>query len=683
MPFPIYARQPRRHRRPWPNDAVFDDEPIRLGYGSLKDAQRRGPLLSTKPRDQAGVAPSDYGKRARNPVFGHVTTWDDLSDGYGLPVQEGVEAPKRYWYAVGSDCSIPRQIGKGPAITTITPGTKDATVGVTKFFEIAGSLFAINGRYIQKRVSDGSITAPVDFGVGKAAVDVDVFWTNASGVGQYAFIGMGWAELMYRFDGTTASQSADMYSGPLIALDELIYRSPSLNTLAVVDGATFDPWSSLNWSAPNQHEIGSKDQGITGLAATATGAMVVFKPDGVYSLDQSGDDIRYHRAMRHGLDPDSGKIWGEFLNDLYVRYDTALYRLDPSFRIVPSGTELLLDNNSPVRGYPTAFLGHNTWHAYTALHNPDTDKGYLLKYASLPGIEGDVVGDEGGRKMTFHGSISEEFAGKYITAMHKSTIGAPSGHQRMYLGFSDGTWGWFTLPCVPNPFACDQYGVSTADGRIYLSTFTGGFAGDDKALNAAQVDSANLSPAKSVALEYRTVPSHTSWLTLDDDFTLNPTDRREFDEETGGTYIDLALVLSNTATTEGPEIRSFSLEWLLNTDLDELLQCFVQAGSNMRRRDGSHYPRSPQKVRSIVTGLAERRSFRAYFADGVLRIVKIVDFRRTQVWDAEQGFPVDGYQLTIAQVRRGEDVQGQILRLGDRLVGDLTPYTVAQLGEVI
>ena len=49
------------------------------------------------------------------------------------------------------------------------------------------------------------------------------------------------------------------------------------------------------------------------------------------------------------------------------------------------------------------------------------------------------------------------FPNQAIQAMFVSTIGAPSGHTRTYMGFSDGTLGWMVNPCVPNPAACSRF----------------------------------------------------------------------------------------------------------------------------------------------------------------------------------------------------------------------------------
>ena len=49
----------------------------------------------------------------------------------------------------------------------------------------------------------------------------------------------------------------------------------------------------------------------------------------------------------------------------------------------------------------------------------------------------------------WHGSITR-LRGERITDMLSPGRG-PRRPRRMYLGFSDGTIGWFTLPCVPDP----------------------------------------------------------------------------------------------------------------------------------------------------------------------------------------------------------------------------------------
>src|SRR5690606_21735991 len=114
-----------------------------------------------------------------------------------------------------------------------------------------------------------------------------------------------------------------------------------------------------------------------------------------------------------------------------------------------------------------------------------------------------AYGKNGERIYTWHGSISDVFSGKKITALYPSTVGAAPGHKRMWIGFSDGTIGYFVLPCVPNPANCDEYAYTTTNGKLYLPRAHFMFLGDYKALKAVTITGEDMNTDDYVQVGYR------------------------------------------------------------------------------------------------------------------------------------------------------------------------------------
>lgn len=315
------------------------------------------PLVATRPATLDQVAPSSFEYGSQSPLAERIHIWDDLSLGYGLGIQEAF-ADHKVRYTICADTSIGGLIQKGPAIGELTPGTTDATNGVVKLFEIAGVVFSVNGQYVHRRASDVSWTLEHDFTAGKAATDVVVFTTN-SGSTPYAYFAMGETEPIWRFDGTTWTQHASLVATHFALVARDLYRSLLTNQVSKVDSDA-DPWVAANWNNINSFRAGDKSSAITQLAVTSQSQLLIFKTDGIYTLDSDGEDNQLWPFMRFAPSSDNGRFGGQFLNDLYTTYGGVHYRLrqvDGIVELDQIGPERLVENNSPVKGPVTALAG--------------------------------------------------------------------------------------------------------------------------------------------------------------------------------------------------------------------------------------------------------------------------------------------------------------------------------------
>lgn len=816
---PFSSGRPRR--RPFPLDCVIGSDGFILGYAD-KDTKD---LVTAKPQDLSNVAPTDYTYSAQSPILETVASYGDLSLGYGLRMQEGKE-DRRYYYALGVDCSVPSVWMKGPSVSTLTP-TSAGSDPINRFFELGGTLYALNGRYCVQRVSDGSWTVAKDFGSGTSSMDAIVFHDNSSGGAQYAYVAMGdtvpvwrlgptfevqtvaisgtptagtwrihwngyttdlldynastsavqsalraipglsaitvtstgtgvdlthtvtflgvtsdpplmtvtdnttggahaitvalvtafvataWSQrveeqtitmggtissgtytLTYgtattaninwndtastvqtrlralsglasvtvtstgnnpnfvftvRFEGVnqnattlTATNSLGGVTPTItIATSQLIltsrawtitgrefWRSPATNTVSKVD-TDADPWNEANWGAVNQFTIGDKGASITRMTATATQTLLIFKTDGAYTLTPDGEDVSLYQHLRLAPDSANGEALGSWLNDVYTSFRTGAYRITPSFELQEIGPERMASNTSPIKGRITAYCGDETRVLYAGMWNPDTGDSYLLKFGTWqPKDDGGQV-----RVDAWNGSITQAFSAKKISALFTSTIGSASNHTRLYLGFSDGTVGWFQLPCSYDPSACSSYLFSTTDGLLYLPSWHGGFQSDPKSLRAVTMMSLGFSATAYTSYQYKTDPG-ADWTSLAGTFATGQRVKIEFPPGTYATILDQKVVLTNTATSTSPLVRGLGLHNQLRTALFQVLEINVLAANGLLKRDNTPLRIGADRIRDRCKALASSYGSTPFTGpDELARDVTVIGYAETMAWN--------------------------------------------------
>lgn len=547
----------RAVRDPFPFGALIDGNGVML----LEPKDGSGPMVGTRPQTLDQVAPPEFLDDAQNPLFARPQVYTDLSLGMGRKLQQDPK-DRFYYYAINADLSQSHKWLKGPVITQTTPLTTDATNGVQDFFEIGGNLYMLVGRYVLKRAADNNLntTGGKDFGAGKAGLTARMFTSAFAGT-KLIFISMGSAtpDKDYYFDGTTFTQMASFQSLDYISVGSDFYRASGINLVSKVN-ANADPTNEANWTSANQFHVGDQTSPIVRFGISATGVLLVFKTDGMYSLDQNGQDIRYYPFLQFNKDPngDSCKNVGYYENDVYVQWNGGFYRVKADFTLEHCGPELEVTNDSPVRGYITASMGYQSLNLYAGLWNPDTSTAYLMKFGSwesghFSAFTGRTIEEAiGSRIDSWHGSISSAFTAK-ITTIWQSAVGAPTGHNRCWLGFADGSYAYFILPCTPDPSACTQYLFSTTNGQVFLPLFTATWLGDPKSLRKFVVMCPNLSATNYLQLKYKADSTAASYTDLGTNFTMAPRSQVNFPNNTAGSLSDLQVVMVSTSTASCPQ----------------------------------------------------------------------------------------------------------------------------------
>ena len=705
---PAYKRG-RARPRPWPYHASLDKVGLILGSPST----RGQPGVQTqKPEDQENVAPTDYGENAQNPIFGRSQTWRTFHMGMGLSVEDEdpSRAEGRYRWAINADCSVASRLAmKGPQITRLTPSERDAVFGTSRFFDLKGNLYWLNGQYLQRLDSDTSVTTVGDFGENRCATDVAVFASNGLGGAIYAYITVldftgvmpppappadpgvtPQAEpvvsltdtLLWRFDGTALVQSVEpeLLGRNICAIGRNLYRANRVNQVSVVDVDT-DPWVFANWGPENQFIIGDKSAPIVALIENAAGVLVVLKSDGVYSVDPQGESIRYFPFLKVGRSNDNGLTWGVFMNDLYVRYAESLYRIDPQFNIEEVGPNRVGTVDGPVKGRTTAFAGHANFHAYTGMWDADTDTCFLMKYGAH---QADEMGQPQ-RLEAWHGSLSYPVAGNRITSLYPSPYRAPTAHNRMYVGYRDGSVGFFVLPCVPDPGACDEYRFSQQDSWVVFPNWHGGFPSSVKPLRYVAVSGDNLDNERYATVAYRTNPVSADatlgmpWTGLTGNFDTLPSERVEFPEATSCNTAAFRLSLHNTDPAGSPFITSLSLRWRLNTDLQQVFDLYILAEDGLITRDGTPLRRGAKSIRDHVRRIAREGTIvELALPDEELKMVSIYNYSETIGWWERAEKWVSALKVSFAEDASGA-VYGTYGRLRALNYGALRGMTYGDL----
>lgn len=656
---------------PWPHDGTLAGFGVRLG---VRD--RRGTrLVAQAPSDQGAVAPTQFGEQAKNPVFGGVLSLRDLSRGMGQRRLRG-DAEGRYWYMLGARGRTGYAL-KGPSLTTYTPATRDATTGVTRFFEVASKIFAGDGRYALAGGTDGTgWTVSKDFGAGKALADVVVAQTNQAASTRYAWVGMGDAENLYYFDGTTWTQTAgaNAMKARALAVDhDTLFRVDDANRLLECS-LDADATLAASWASSTQR-IGTKDHAVTRMQVNAAGSLLIFKADDVYAIDADGAVNRLFGQEQFVPAATNGEALSRWLNDTYVTYGNATYRLSADGGLTQVGPELLRDNGSPVSGYLTAHCGTDFF-LLAGIHNPDTGASYLCEFT------GEITQDAYGRALpVWHGSITAAFAGKSITAIHASAVGAPAGHKMAYLGFSDGTIATYVLACTPDPADCASEVYAAADGQVFYPRLAFNFPGEQKALLSATAEADNFGGANYATLAYRTWGAG-SYVELGTTFTNGDRQRVAFPDSAACVHLDPKLTLVSATTATSPKVTGLSIEYQLRTPEQEVFDVQVLAEDGLVMRDGTPYRLGAADIHARIRSLARLAGGVTFVdPDGDSHQVTVRYLGRRTAYDLPERRPHDALALALIE-RRPTETAGTLEILGGLTLRQMSAYTNRQLAEL-
>jgi hypothetical protein len=575
-------------RSPFPYHLKIGDTGLILGTpGPNKPA-----VVLSKVQDISQVAPPDFSYGGTSPLNDRDEPYESLVLGMGLRIQEKWQ-DFRYASAQGVDLSVWPWC-KGPEINLVTPATVDATTGVRTFFELGTTLYCAQGRYILRRVSDVSWTVAKDFGAGVSVLNVTVFTSNFDGV-QRAWAALSSGPAQYSADGTAWTAMATFTALAFVAIGREWWWADDVNQLRKCD-TNADPRVEANYTSLI-FRAGDKSSAVTALMVTAAGTLLIAKTDGLYTLDQAGDDHQLFPFLKFAPDANNGRAWGQFENSLYTSYGRNLLKVDTDLSASDVGPEKLVNNDSPVRGRVSAFAAVGGMFAYVGLFNPDTLTSYLMKFGGYASQEGTP---EPKLLDVWHGSVSDPFTVRAIQALHVSTVAAPTGHTRTYVGFSDGSIGWMINPCVANPAACSAYRFHVGDGWVDLPLWHGGYHASVKSLRHVAVTGESLNATNYVTLQYKLDPQAAGWTTLGNVFDNATYETAPFPTTASAILAEFRVHLVNTASTASPLVSAVSIGHALRPKRYMQVELTILCADGLVRRDGVPLRIGRRQIQRVV-----------------------------------------------------------------------------------
>lgn len=617
-----------------PRTAPFPGD-IRLGGKSLvlQRPKDGAPLVRQRALDLVSAVSTEFLYSRASPLKERPQTYTHLTSGMGLDEQQAQD-DLRYSYTLGADlsCGVWQ---KGPAIATLTPATTAAWA--TQFgFEIAANLYGLAGRYVLVRASDASWTVSKDLGLGHAALQAEAFYSNVGGGSQLAFVAVDGDKAWY-FNGTTWTQFATFTALCWKVVGRDLYRAHDINLVSKCT-TDADPTVEANYTSPNQFIIGDKSSPIVSMAKTIGEVLLILKTDGVWTLASDGTAHHLFPALQFEPGVDNGKVVGYFGNDIFVTYGQSFYRITPDLTLDPIGPDRTVGSTAPVKGRMTAFTGVGALFGIGAIYTL-TDS-YILKFGgfepntqtSAGPIAGELV-----RLDAWHGSISQVFANKKLTALQTSTVGAPAGHTRTYAGFSDGSMAWFTNPCVPNPMGCAQYRWTTTDAYVYLPRWHGVNLEDNKALHSLSVMGPLLDATNYVEFDYKTVVTAVSWISFGTSFQ-GIREKVPFALNTFGPFALFRVILKSVADTSTPQVSAVIVWHAWRPDRVMDITFSVQAGDGLLLRNGTPLRLSSTQIVALCQAAVDTPgTITTILPTGSVEEVSYLDMTQNIDWDVDHG----------------------------------------------
>jgi hypothetical protein len=670
--------------RPYPWDArlgVPTDTPAgRIGLMLVPNDS--GLLVGKKQQTLEGVVPTlqEYDSA---PIYRERTFAFKPTAGMGERVQSS-HADRRYYW--GSNVWVTGGLaGKGPLVHSLTPALTAARV--TQFVDGINAArtptqYILRGDSVLRRNDDTSAGQVVLHTRAGHVATSAVRWM-AAGAGATDALYVAWEDgVLERFvaDATWASCVLPAGFAPSfleIVGDELWGADPRTSQIRKT---TADPMIAGSWGGSIQ--VGDQSTPITCIRQ-AQNHLVIFKADGdVFTINADGSDNDLYPGLKVHQDTENGRTAVSWLDSVWFTAGPTFYRLSlaDAPQLSPAGPGRMLDNASPVHGPVQAFCGWGGYQAFAGVYNTALNTSYLLTYGNWqPSPERDSTG------FTFvdqyDGSIAD-FPGKKISAMGLSS---QLGQDRLYVGFSDGTFCWIKL--IRNPLAVDS-GAEYTDqiSEIVLPLHTAMFQADTKAFLGYSVFGPVMRQGDEVNLAYRlmassgAVPSDPTgnWVVLPTSFEHNG-QRVDSPINLAATAISLKATFVNSIPTATPVIDTIALHERVVPAFKRDYTGTIDARPNAARRDGATSRIPTARTRSaMIEAAATPNAVTLELPDETLQSLAMFGYQERQVPHsaaAGQGWLIDFQATQFATIGQ----YGIIRRLRGTKIKDLRGYPIRLL----
>ena len=589
-------------RRPWPYH-------MRLGSILGAPLDRVGLMLVPKPDgllvgrkqqmlDQVVPSEQEYGSA---PVYRERTFTARPTGGYGERVQSAWADKRYYW---GMDIQVHGGLfGKGPLLHPIAP-TSPAGGEVSRFVDLpaGGGQLILAGTKVYKRTDDTNAGQTVQRDFAPATMgDGVVFQGGYSGAAANLYVttlnnGQLWERTAANV-WTQCALPAGFFAHNLEVVGNELWAADGAN--CVLRKCTADPKVAGSWSGPIF--VSDPSVSITAIRQTAN-QLVIFKADGtLYTMNADASINDLFPGLAGPISGDNGKRVAAWMNALWFTVGPSFYRLDmPGANLEATGPGKMLDNASPVRGEVRCFTGWGGFRAWCAIWNPDDNTTYLVRYGNWEAKTSDdgtqfVFDDQ------YDGAVAH-WPGRKASAM---SVSGASGQERLYIGFTDGTWTWFKL--VRNPLAANsgaEFNVGPAE--LVFPLHHAMFQADLKHWLGFSLFGPVLRVGDEATLYYRVMASAGGpptdptgdWLLLGE-FTANG-QRIPAPANLAGNAIQIKVALSNSDTSTTPVIETVAFHERVVPAFKRDIMATVDARHVISRLDGAAYRPNVEQIHHLM-----------------------------------------------------------------------------------
>lgn len=407
----------------------------------------------------------------------------------------------------------------------------------------------------------------------------------------------------------------------------ILRADASIGTNIIVN--TSDPSDTANWSG--ETAVGTEDSPIVNLIQGAANDILVFKTNGVWSVETDGAVINRTPTFEQSPHPDNFKAvfnWhGRILATTGPNGLVELTLADLSGNYI--WRNISLENVLPEETEyhnPIVAITGNDQHVFLLVQDSSAVKYYLLL--------GDLVSFNGVADYRWHrvATITKQgiaSGDEHAMFMEGLTVSS-STHHRLWTGITDasanGLPDFYPLSDTDDDFNYE------ASGTVEFVVYDFDLALVDKRLDGVFIDAINLTTARTILIEYR-LDETTSWTTLATVFEDGPqTIDLPPDVQFKEIHFRLTLDIGSVGSTT-PDVISFRPTAQLQPDPVQLFNVNAYLADGQRLLNGARSSAIAADRSQLKTWHTDKTDLRLDFEDDDPRIVVFVpgSFTETEI----------------------------------------------------
>lgn len=564
-----------------------------------QDGQMVTSKTKTLENDPSATVPdysSDPTYRQRTFGFRH------LSGGMGERWQSSLIS-RRYRYM--TNCQRwGNLIGKGPLFHNLTPGTTGSIAAFTEGLHGGvNTQFVLAGASVLRRVDDtngGQVVSETRGGhVARSAVRFEGAYSSPVD-GLY----VTWEDgALRQYDGASW-HAAVLPSGFLPTAVEAHNGELWAAGGNQARRCTGDPLLAISWSGA--FTIGDGSKAVASLRAVLN-VVFAFMTDGsVFSFNIDGTTNDLFPGLHVTPNALSGANAQTWLDSIYVTIGDGFHKMDnsgaSSATLTVVGPERLREAEAPVQGRVAASAGWATQTLYLGVYNAQTGRSMLETYGSWEPPPEDrpslfrVIDASAAYQFvdTLDGALID-FPGQQITAMKVTGVSAPD--TRLYIGFSDGTYGYIKL--VTSPFATGSGAeFTTAAATVNVPLHHAMAQKDIKAYTGFTAFGPLLNASDYATVSYR-VNENAPYTLLGAHFTSNG-QRVDTPVGTVGKLVDVQIALVNSTSANTPVLEGLGIHERVVPAFEVDNVMVFRAADYQAKRDGSTDRKTAEQIRAAL-----------------------------------------------------------------------------------